>query len=694
MAVSDEASPAPPPGGDAERLALLQRARAKARARRDAALGRPRGTAADIRPPESRPTPPREAIPSTPPPSMASEVAAPISAGPPPVPSVRRSALADAGVVEPGRADSYSSMPGDSGPAAPRLVGGQTSSRSLPPVTTMGVMARGLGARRIGERVAALERGAPPWVAAARLSPRMTAVFGAIFGLATITTVIALLIQSVPPRDDREMVAAALGSSTVRDEASAADAAASARSKPAKRVRQKVPGPWRIADVESDPSLRVVSQEMDRRAFVTALGEAGVDKSQVYRVLKAFDGQRKFDKASRKDRFTVAVDRKTKAMTAFEYVVSPFEIWQARQNEQGLLVASRLDLKVGTEEVVGAFYVAKSLARSIEWSSLEPGVDKALDEAFEGHTSSEAWDEGGTVRVIAMERTALGDFAGYASIVGAEYRGPDPSKPPLRVYSFTGTKSKGYFDERGRQPDGGGWSNPVPGAPITSRFNPKRLHPILKKVHPHNGTDYGAPTGTPVIAAYRGTVTWVGARGAAGNLVLIEHPNGVETGYYHLSRYADGLKVGQKVAGQQLIGYVGSTGRSTGPHLHFAAKRDGKFFDAETLRMGSFRVVDVDDRPAFLRHKAELDARLDAIALPEPPPVEPEPKELAQAGEAEPATAGEGGPGAEDDARAAGDGTAKDAKDADASKATRQTSAKKDESPDGDLEDLVGADLR
>jgi murein DD-endopeptidase MepM/ murein hydrolase activator NlpD len=438
--------------------------------------------------------------------------------------------------------------------------------------------------------------------------------------------------------------------------------------------------------------VKIVTDQMNGRAFVKVLQEDGVEKAQVYRVLTAFEGQLKFDRTSRKDRFIAAIDKKTKLLRAFEWVVSPLEIWQARENDQGLLTAARLDLKVATEEVVGAFYVSKSLAKSIDWSIFEPGIDGALDDAYDGHTSTDAFEEGGTVRAIAIERTALGEFAGYESIVAAEYRPPDPSKSPVRIYSFKGDKSKGYFDERGRQPDGGGWVNPVPGAPITSRFNPKRMHPILKRIHPHNGTDYGAPTGTPIHAAYRGKVTWIGMRGAAGNLVLIEHPNGVETGYYHMSRYAEGLKVGQRVATNQLIGYVGTTGRSTGPHLHFAAKRDGKFFDAEKLRMDSFRVVHVDDRPAFLRHKAELDARLDAIPLPEPPPPEPEPKKAEELAAADAkADVGDGGPGA-DDAKAGGDEDEAAAKPA-AEKPEPAKSAA-DDADDEDLEDLVGPDLR
>ena len=75
---------------------------------------------------------------------------------------------------------------------------------------------------------------------------------------------------------------------------------------------------------------------------------------------------------------------------------------------------------------------------------------------------------------------------------------------------------------------------------MTSPFNPKRLHPILKKVMPHNGIDFGAPTGTPVGASNFGTVSYIGYAGASGNLVKVEHPGGVETGYAHLSRFAEG----------------------------------------------------------------------------------------------------------------------------------------------------------
>jgi murein DD-endopeptidase MepM/ murein hydrolase activator NlpD len=453
----------------------------------------------------------------------------------------------------------------------------------------------------------------------------MTAVFGGLFGLATVTSIFALLIRTVPPRDERAVVASSSSASV-----SAAVATAVPAVKRPKRI--PIPGPWRLSELSKDPGVTIASALMDRRSFIDALAEKGVPKSQAYRIMKAFEGIRKFDKTGRKDRFTVAMDRATQRVRAFEYEISPTEVYQAREGNDGLLLGTRLDMQVAESEFSGAFYVSRDLTESYRAGGFEDGVLAAIDEALSGRLSTESFEEGGTVRMIAVEETALGLFARYKRIVAIEYRPPDPAAKPTRIYSFQGQESRGYFDERGRQPYAGGWRSPVPGAPVTSKFNPKRLHPILKKPMPHNGTDYGADTGTPVYSAYRGVVEFVGMAGPSGNLVTVLHPNGVQTGYAHLSRFAAGIKVGDKVGVHQLVGYIGSTGRSTGPHLHFSAKKDGKFFDAETLQLDGERVMPPGDRPAFQAVKAELDRRLDAIPLPEPPPEPPKPIATAPAG--------------------------------------------------------------
>jgi hypothetical protein len=460
---------------------------------------------------------------------------------------------------------------------------------------------------------------------AVHLSPRMTAIFGGLFGLACVTSIVALLIQVVPPRDER-VVASTTAHPKSRDKSKAAPAPTVK-----KRVRVALPSPWRLKELEKDSTVRIESAKMERRSFVDALAEKGVPTAQAYRIMKAFDGVRTFEKAARKDRFTVAMERSSKRVKAFEYQVSPSEIYQAREGADGLLVGAKLDMKIAEAEYVGAFYVTGDIETAYVHGGFEDGILPALNEALSGRLSTESFQEGGVVKVIAIEETALGLFSRYKRIVAMEYRPPDPSQKPVRIYSFTGQESRGYFDERGKQPFGGGWRSPCPGAPVTSRFNPKRMHPILKKVMPHNGTDFGAPTGTPVYAAYRGVVDFVGPNGPTGNWVSITHPNGVETGYAHLSKFAPGLKVGDKVGTHQLIGYVGTTGRSTGPHLHLSARKDGKFFDAESLKFDGERVLPAVDRQAFSATKADLDKRLEAIPLPEPPPQAPKPAAAAPA---------------------------------------------------------------
>lgn len=464
----------------------------------------------------------------------------------------------------------------------------------------------------------------------AYLSPRMTAVFGGIFGLATITSIIALLIQVVPVRDERSLTSKSAAPAGKGEESPAE----MPEVKKPKRVA--IPGPWRISEMERDPSVTIAQSKMERRSFVDALSEKGVPKAQAYRIMKAFEGIRKFDKTGRRDRFTVALDRTSQRVRAFEYEVSPTEIYQAREGSDGLLTGAQLDMKLAENEITGAFYVGRDLTASYQAAGLEDGVLNALDDAMNGRLSTESFEEGGTVRLIAVEETALGLFARYKRIAALEYRPADPAGKPVRFYYFNGQESKGYFDEKGKQPYGGGWQKPCPGSPITSKFNPKRLHPILKKVMPHNGTDFGANAGTPVYSVYRGTVQFVGMAGPSGNLVTVLHPNGVETGYAHLLKFATGIKVGDKVGARQLVGYVGSTGRSTAPHLHFSAKKDGKFFDPETLQMDAERVMPVSDRPAFAALKEELDKRLDAIPLPEPPPEAPKSKTASAAGEKTP----------------------------------------------------------
>ncbi|MEO6600971.1 MAG: peptidoglycan DD-metalloendopeptidase family protein, partial [Polyangiaceae bacterium] len=474
-----------------------------------------------------------------------------------------------------------------------------------------------------------------------QLSPTLIAVFGTLIGIATVLSLIALMINI-----DRHK-GASIGKAAPESATSASAAQIETPPPPPaqKRARQKVPGPWRIADVKGDPKLRVIDGKVGTDPFIKAMAEAGVPQKEAFRVIMAMKGVRDFDKCGKSDRFTALIDRGSSRLKAFEYTVGPEEVYQAREGDDNLLKGLKLDLKVERNQVTGAVvYDGRSFDASAEQAGFDPGLAHVVGLALQGHLAMDELERGDRLRLIGQEVTVLGDFARYTGIEAIEVVPANPKRETLRVYYFDDPSLRGYYDRSGKSPYEGGWRKPIPGAAITSPFNPRRMHPILHKIMPHMGTDIGAPMGTPVGASAPGTVSYLGPGGAAGNLLKVMHADGIETGYAHLSRYVTGIRVGEKVRRMQTIGYVGSTGRSTGPHLHFSAQRDGKFFDAETLNLDGMRVLNAEQRDQFAAVVAKYNPLLDAIALPAPLPgagIEAAPANSNAAVAAPPDTAGD-----------------------------------------------------
>lgn len=456
------------------------------------------------------------------------------------------------------------------------------------------------------------------------LSPTMTAVFGALFGLAGLFAIFALLHRFAPHPTPGTVAATAAASTSARPEASAARPATSAVQRSLPNLDEEdgpaLPGPWRVSTLASDDSVRIASGTVGLEAFVNVMQDkAKISKKETYRILTAFKGFDVFKRLRKADRYTVAVDKASGRIKAFELEVSPFEVYQAKEDESGLLTATRLDMKVGDRQrSTGVRITGGPLADDLRAAHLRESVVTVIDAAFDGRASVASMPKNSTLRVIVREKTALGRFASYDYIEALEYVSSKPDSKPLRLYRFQDGGRFGYFDQQGREPYRGGWRRPCPGAPVTSPFNPKRMHPVLHVIKPHEGTDFGAAMGTPIHATSYGTVQWVGPRGPAGNLVIIEHPGKIESYYMHMSRFADGLSKGDKVETFQVIGYVGSTGRSTGPHLHFGIKKNGVWIDPLSLKLDGDRLVSASLRGEFDKVRAAYDAQLDAIPLPEP----------------------------------------------------------------------------
>ena len=375
--------------------------------------------------------------------------------------------------------------------------------------------------------------------------------------------------------------------------------------------RRAVAAPWRIADTGKDPELKRVRGNVGAGPFLTALQGAGVSRGEAYRVYNAFRGVKNLNRTRPQDSFETLLDRKGHVL-AFEYFTGEDEVFQAREGNEGGLAAKQLDLKIERQRAEGVIVVHGGFESSARRAGFEPGLSEVLNKALAGYTSTSDMKDGDVLAMVAQEVTVLGQFDRYAGIEALEYRTRNGA--PVRIYYHAVGRARAYVDGKGRTFGKSRWARPVAGAGVSSRFNPKRFHPILKRIKPHNGTDFGAVVGTPILAAASGDVTFVGPAGPNGKMVRINHGGGYETGYSHMSRFAKGLHAGQRVDQKQVIGYVGSTGRSTGPHLHFSAKRAGRFIDPESLNLDGLARIPAPDRQTFAVLRQRYDQLLDGLA--------------------------------------------------------------------------------
>ncbi len=176
----------------------------------------------------------------------------------------------------------------------------------------------------------------------------------------------------------------------------------------------------------------------------------------------------------------------------------------------------------------------------------------------------------------------------------------------ISLYKFGKDKNYSYFDSNGKSVEKALMKTPINGARLSSPFG-MRKHPILGYNKKHLGTDFAAPMGTPIMASGSGTIIRAKWCGGGGNCIKIKHNSTYQTVYAHLRNFAKGIKVGKKVRQGQIIGYVGSTGMSTGPHLHYEVIVNGKKVNSQTLKLPSGKVLKEQDRKEFEIHRIKTD---------------------------------------------------------------------------------------
>ena len=211
--------------------------------------------------------------------------------------------------------------------------------------------------------------------------------------------------------------------------------------------------------------------------------------------------------------------------------------------------------------------------------------------------------EGDSFSVLVEKRYREGEYKGYGRILAAHFTNKGKT---FEAYLFRdGSERAQYYNRKGENLRKTLLQAPLAFTRVTSRFTSSRKHPILGYSRPHMGVDYGAPTGTPVKAVGEGTVTKRGWAGGYGNQIIVKHVAGLESMYSHLSGYARGLRQGQRVRQGQVIGFVGSTGLATGPHLDFRLRQNGNFINPTKAINPRGAPVSAKRRAAFEKTVAE-----------------------------------------------------------------------------------------
>ena len=182
----------------------------------------------------------------------------------------------------------------------------------------------------------------------------------------------------------------------------------------------------------------------------------------------------------------------------------------------------------------------------------------------------------------------------------------------INLYNFKYNKIEDFYDIKGKSITKSLMKTPINGARLSSSFG-MRKHPILGYNKMHRGTDFAAPSGTPIMASGSGTVTRARWCGGGGNCVKIKHNSTYETIYAHMKAFAKGIKEGRKVKQGQIIGYVGSTGLSTGPHLHYEVLINGKKVNSQKLKLPSGKILKGDEREKFELDRIKIDLKLSQL---------------------------------------------------------------------------------
>jgi murein DD-endopeptidase MepM/ murein hydrolase activator NlpD len=342
------------------------------------------------------------------------------------------------------------------------------------------------------------------------------------------------------------------------------------------------------------------------RTLQSALSALGVAQDRAIQMVQALRPHIDFRRLKPQDGLEIHHDSSGDP-ARLVYRQSPIDIVDATR-DGGSWTAARRDVPVDRRVVVVSGTLKDNLFESVDRLGERPQLVLDFAEIFAYDFDFAADSQPGDRFRMLVEKVFTGDqFVKYGRILAAQYESEGRTHTGVH---FTDGEGSGYYTPAGESLRRAFLKSPLEFTRISSTFSFGRRHPILGGVRPHLAVDYAAPQGTPVWSVADGVVEAAGYNGGNGNMVIVRHRANFKTMYNHLSRFGKGIRAGTPVRQRQVIGYVGTTGLSTGPHLDYRIIKDGQFVNPLKQTFLPGKPISFASRAAFAEARNSLLAQL------------------------------------------------------------------------------------
>ena len=355
-----------------------------------------------------------------------------------------------------------------------------------------------------------------------------------------------------------------------------------------------------------EPRFKKIEHEINvGETFDKILEEYLVEKPEIEQIKKELSKKINLNKLNINQKLSFTIDQTSSVIKEFVFKVSNTEkIYLTREKETDEFDQRILVTKLNKNIVYDESIILESLYKSASNQKIPAGIIVEFARIY-GFQVDFQRDVRKRDSFQIMYEVFIDDKKNIIETGNILYANLKLSGEDNSLYYFDSKNSEGHYDKSGKSVQKALMKTPINGARLSSPFG-MRKHPIDGFNKMHRGTDFAAPMGTPIMASGNGVIKKAGWCGGGGNCVVIKHNSTYQTVYAHMSKFAKGIRKGTRVKQGQTIGYVGSTGKSTGPHLHYEVIVNGKRINSQKLKLPSGKILKGEERKLFETKKIKL----------------------------------------------------------------------------------------